>query len=375
MFLPGLKWRTKMDSCDLVIIGTGPAGMSAAATAAAHGLEVLLLDEQKRAGGQIYRDVGIASQSRGKILGQEYLDGLGLVDSLANGNIRHVTGATVWSVEQDGTIAWSAKDTASMVRSNRVLLATGALERPVPVPGWTLPGVMTAGAAQILLKQSSIVPRHAVIAGTGPLIYLVAAQMIRAGTPPLALVETQARSQAIAALFRHPGALKAWPQLLKGMDLLGEIRRANVPRHLAATNLRVEGDERAMALTFNSRGADHKIACETVLLHQGVVPNTQISRALDLEHYWHSGQAAFLPVTDEWGRSSQPEVFIAGDGMDINGAVAARWTGALAALRIAADLGKINDQQLQEKAKPVRNSLHQERSIRPFLERVRSCFV
>ncbi|MCB1429494.1 MAG: FAD-dependent oxidoreductase, partial [Nitratireductor sp.] len=202
---------------DLVIIGAGPAGMAAANTAAQSGLSVLLLDEQSRAGGQIYRDVERAAKTHGHILGKDYTCGLALVENLKHERITHVTGAAVWQVGKDCELTWSVAGKACQASGKRLLIATGALERPMPVPGWTLPGVMTAGAAQILLKQSGIVCERAVLVGSGPLLYLVAAQMVRTGTAPLAIVETQSFSDMISAMRHLGGALRGWRYLTKGL--------------------------------------------------------------------------------------------------------------------------------------------------------------
>ena len=194
-----------MQRCDLAIIGAGPAGMAAAAEAAQRGLSVTLLDEQNRPGGQIYRDVDRAGGLRGAILGQDYLHGMTLTENLHQAGITHLPGAVAWAIEDSFRISFTRQGRAGQVEAERVILATGALERPMPVPGWTMPGVMTAGAAQILLKQSGVLPRRAVLAGCGPLLYLIAAQMVRAGTPPLALVETQTAASPLASARHLPG--------------------------------------------------------------------------------------------------------------------------------------------------------------------------
>ncbi|MDP5348131.1 MAG: NAD(P)/FAD-dependent oxidoreductase, partial [Paracoccaceae bacterium] len=192
-----------MTTVDLIVIGAGPAGMAAATEAAGLGLSVTVLDEQTAAGGQIYRAVTGAGAQRGAVLGQDYLDGAGLALAMQASGAQHLTGAVVWNIEADAegiTVTWSQDGHAAQLRAARLILATGALERPVPIPGWTLPGVMTAGAGQILLKASGLVAERAVLAGSGPLLYLLAAQMARAGTPPLALVETQGMRDTIRAL-------------------------------------------------------------------------------------------------------------------------------------------------------------------------------
>lgn len=359
-----------MRDADLVILGAGPAGMAAARTAAEAGLVVVLLDEQPRAGGQIYRDVERAGERHAAILGADYLKGADLVRDLPHPNIRHLAGATAWQVEEGRRVAFTLDGEAELVEGRRLLIATGALERPMPIPGWTLPGVMTAGAAQILLKQSGIVCEGAVLAGCGPLLYLVAAQMCRAGTPPLALVETQTAADRLAALRHIGGALRGWRALAKGLGLLAELRRAGVRRYTGASELAVEGGAQAQALRFTAGGRAHRIACSTVLLHHGVVPNTQVARSIGVPHRWDDAQHAFVPERDPWGRAAGLEsVFIAGDGGGIGGAGAAALAGRLAALAVACDLGRLTQGERDRAARPLRAALARELAVRPFLDR------
>ena len=172
---------------DLIVIGAGPAGMAAARTAADGGASVRVLDEQPAAGGQIYRGVLGIDARRSEILGPDYEAGRPLVEALEHPQIQYERGAVVWRVEREGRVAWTNDGAARMAMAARVLVATGAVERPIPIPGWTLPGVMTAGAAQILLKTAGVIPNNAVLAGAGPLIYLIAQQLIDAGAPPKGL--------------------------------------------------------------------------------------------------------------------------------------------------------------------------------------------
>jgi len=358
-----------MLEADLVVIGAGPAGMAAARTAADAGLSVLLLDEQNRAGGQIYRNVENVPAKREAILGGDYLKGRALAEALDHPKISHLTGAVVWQIEDGPRVAFTREGAAGLAHGKRLLIATGALERPMPVPGWTLPGVMTAGAAQILLKQSGLLCERAVLAGSGPLLYLVAAQMCRAGTPPLALVETQTAGDRRAALRHLPGALKAWRVLAKGLGLLAEIRRAGVRRYTGAAGIAVHGQGKAEAVSFEANGRRRQIACASVLLHHGVVPNTQATRSLSLPHVWSEAQRAFSPECDRWGRTPGTDIFVAGDGGGIGGAVAARHQGALAALEIACDLEKISHVERDRAAAPLRKGLATELAARPFIDR------
>ncbi|MFY0312545.1 NAD(P)/FAD-dependent oxidoreductase [Leisingera sp. D0M16] len=357
-----------MQRCDLAIIGAGPGGMAAAAEAAQRGLSVTLLDEQTRPGGQIYRDVDRAAGPRGAILGQEYLHGMSLTENLHQTGISHLSGVVVWAIEDGFRISFTRNGRGEQVEAERVILATGALERPMPMPGWTLPGVMTAGAAQILLKQSGVLPRRAVLAGSGPLLYLIAAQMVRAGTPPLALVETQTAASPLAAGRHLPGALRGWRYLAKGLKMLAEIKSAGVPRYTGATRLAVAGSTQAEAVTFRSKGRDHRIACDTVLLHHGVVPNTQAARSIGVLHVWSESQQCFVPETGTWGETAKDGVLIAGDGAGISGAMAAEFAGRIAALKAAEELGRITAQERDRLAAPLFSRRSRETAVRPFLD-------
>ncbi|MDG1281397.1 MAG: NAD(P)/FAD-dependent oxidoreductase [Pseudorhodobacter sp.] len=357
---------------DLVIVGAGPAGLAAARLAAEAGIKAVVLDEQAQPGGQIYRNVTKATPRQHQILGPEFGKGRALADGLSHPNLTHLPGAVVWSVSApptgDVAVTFSQQGVARTLSARRLLLATGATERPMPLPGWTLPGVMTAGAAQILIKQSGLVPQGAVLAGSGPLLYLVAAQMLRAGSPPLALVETQSAGDRLRALRHLPRAALGASYLLKGLGLLAELRRGGVARYRGATRLTIEGEEAAQALSFTHRGKAHRIDCTMVLLHHGVIPNTQASRLLGLDHIWHSAQHCFAPVIDAWGRSSRGAVFVAGDGGGIGGAQTAALSGQIAALEIAHDLGAVPTASRDLMARNLRARRSLDLAARPFLD-------
>ncbi|CAN0497460.1 unnamed protein product, partial [Phaeothamnion confervicola] len=157
------------------------------------------------------------------------------------------------------------------IAAKQILIAAGAMERPVPIPGWTLPGVMTCGAAQTLLKSTGAVPDgRFVLAGSGPLLLLLAAQLVRAGIKPAAILET--RPNYFAALRHARGFLSAPGYVQKGMGLLAELRNAGVPLK-GATNLRIRGDGRVQEIEYDSRGKTQRETVDMVLLHQGIVPN------------------------------------------------------------------------------------------------------
>lgn len=363
------------ENVDVVVVGAGPAGMSAATRAARAGLSVVLLDEQDAVGGQIYRAIGRADAQRKEILGPDYAAGASIADAFVQSGARHVANASVWQVTREHAVHYLKDGKVGSFEAKRVILASGALERPFPIPGWTLPGVMTAGAAQILLKSAGEVPASApVLAGCGPLLYLLGWQYVRAGVPIRALVDTTRHEDRWRAKRHLLSALRAWPFLSKGLHLIRTLREARVPIYEAADNLSVEGKadgngvQRATALSFTSQGRTHRIEADVILLHQGVVPNTQFTQALRATHRWNDAQLCFTPQVDAWGELDVPGIFVAGDGAGIGGAQAAAEQGTLAALAATAQLGAIDTATRDGEAAVHRAALERVMRIRPFLD-------
>jgi len=354
---------------DLIVIGSGPAGMSAALTAADQGLKTLLIDEQPRPGGQIYRNVTASPSTVGALLGPDYRHGLDLAGRLAQSSVTQQFGTLVWDVSPDLTLSCDQGGRSFQVRAPQLIAASGAMERASPLPGWTLPGVMNAGAAQIALKGSGVVPAgQVVLAGSGPLLLLVACQLLDAQVPIAAVVETAPRTNRRRALRHLLPALGASAMLVKGLRMLARLRAAAVPMFSAATDLKIEGTTRASGLSFTAGGCHHRVDADLVLLHHGVIPNTQMTRMLRVDHTWNADQLAWQPDTDAYGQTSLPGFRVAGDGAGIAGAIAAEALGALAALGAAADLGRLPAAERDEQAAPWRDHLARQRRIRPFLD-------
>ncbi len=357
---------------DLAIIGAGPAGMAAAITAAELGLDTVLLDEQRAAGGQIYRNVEELERSGElRTLGKEYERGAELARALHESAAAYRPDSIVWQASPDGRIGLTAPDGARVMHARRILLATGAMERPVPVPGWTLPCVMGVGAVQTLLKASGIVPDvPVVIAGSGPLIYLVALQLARAGCTIAALLVTTPASRIAGALKELPRALLAGRDLLKGLGWMNEVRHLGIPLTNGVSGLRIEGGDRAEAISYEVDGARHRLAAGLVLLHEGVIPNIQLSLSTRCRHVWDEAQLCWRPDTDEFGATSEERIAVAGDGAGILGAQAAENLGRLAAIDAAFRLGRIDAAERDRRARPERAELARRSRIRPLLDRL-----
>lgn len=335
---------------DIAIVGAGPAGMAAAAECAGLGLKTVVFDENPEAGGQIYRTIARNTPVARPYLGQDYWRGTGLWQAFVATAASYVPGASIWSLEQQGgesELRFSVSGRSGIVHARRVILATGATERPMPVRGWTLPGVMSIGAAQIALKSAGLLPEGPVIlAGTGPLLYLYASQVLAAGGNIAAILDTTPRRNWRQALPHLPSFLAssyAW----KGLGLLYNVIRA-VRIFRAVTALEITGKERAEGVTFTANGKTVSLAAKSIFLHQGVIPHANLANAAGCDMGWNERQKCFAPVVDGNGRSAKTSIFIAGDGNGIGGAVVAEFDGRIAGLAAGLDaLGKAPSEDLR----------------------------
>ncbi|MBM3601532.1 MAG: FAD-binding protein [Alphaproteobacteria bacterium] len=355
---------------DLAIIGAGPAGMAAAALAAGHGLDVVVYDENQAPGGQIYRGFEAVAADRAAdldFLGDSYRAGLAIAHAFRASRARYQPSTSVWLIQKDRTIGISHAGRARMVEARRILIATGAMERPVPIPGWTLPGVMTVGAAQTALKAAGLVPRGPVVlGGKGPLLYQLAAQYLGAGVTIAAILETGARP--LAAL---PHLVQAWwrtDYLEKGLALLRQIKNAGVTIIKNVSGLRAIGDGKLDAVEYRCGGTVQRIAAPLLLLHEGVIANVQLTMAIPAAHRWDEAQRCWHPVVDEYGDTDLEGIAVAGDGAGIGGAEAAASMGRLAALAAVHALGKISDGEFREIGYDLQRERRRYLAGRPFLD-------
>ena len=239
----------------------------------------------------------------------------------------------------------------------------------MPIPGWELPGVMTAGAGQILLKSDAMIPQGGVVmAGTGPLLLLLAAQYIRAGVAITGILDTTPTGNLGRGLRYLPQSLLACEYLFKAQNMRNAIRRAGVPIFKHVSAIEAAGKERIESVKFTSPAGQHEIQTELLLLHHGVIPQIHAALSAECDLKWNAAQFCWHVDADRWGRTSTAGIFAAGDNRAIGGARVAETLGSISGLKVAQELGYLTTRQLNAAAVPLRLSLTRQLAIRPLID-------
>jgi glycine/D-amino acid oxidase-like deaminating enzyme len=335
---------------DVLVVGAGPAGLSAALAARKSGATVTVLDERPQAGGQYYKPLA-PSHAAHQPLDKQFADGVRLTEEVLASGVEIHQGAQVWAAFSATELGVLIDGRATVYQCRRLIIAAGAYERPVSFPGWTLPGVMTTGAGQTLARAYRVAPgQRVVIAGNGPLNLQLAVELLNGGATVLAVIESAPRPS-----MRHWRELLSASRsgadlLLDGARALAVLRRHGVPVHWGYTVTAAlgQGDQGVDAVYFarlNAQGqvdpaTEQRLAADTLCVGYGFVPSTDIARMLGCEHRFVARHLGYLAtVTDENGLSTVPGVWVVGDGADMGGARVAAARGALAGYTVARELG------------------------------------
>nr|WP_244459931.1 FAD-dependent oxidoreductase [Roseomonas fluvialis] len=330
--------------CDVLVVGAGPAGLAAACAAREAGADVIVVDERPSSGGQYFKPLATSMAFAGKPADGQYAEGIAISDRARALGVAIWQGVVVWGAFPGPELAAEVAGRGAVVfRPRRLVLATGAHEWVRPIPGWTLPGVMTTGAAQTLLRAYRVAPgRRVVVGGGGPLNLQVAAELAAAGVDVAACIEEAPTpgfsSFHVGALVR---ALAADPGLVaQGVRHRARLLRAGVPVLHGATVVRVLGNARATGVEVAplGGGATSNFEADAICLNHGFLPNAELALCLGARAR-HDSRGAALVERDREGRLSVPGVFVAGDGAGLGGARAALAEGEIAGRTAAADLG------------------------------------
>lgn len=332
---------------EVAIVGAGPAGLAAARVLTHHGIEVLLLDEGLQPGGQIFRQ--LPTQFRGgmhpRYVAPSHEEGHILLAEVKMSRARVRCGVTVFDASP-GKLWFEQAGHTHQVRTDHLLLATGAMDRSLPFPGWTLPGVITAGAAQVLVRGQMVRPgSRAVVAGTGPLLLPAASALLGAGAQIRMLLDANRFSSVLRGLrgvvgnrVRRREALHYAHVLLRhrlplrtGMAVFAAHGEGRLQRVVVG---RVAEDGRPVA------GTERELEADLLCVGFGLLPATELAVRAGCEMRYHDNGDCWVPKHDADLQTSVPGVWVAGEICGIGGAEVAMVEGELAGLGIAGRLGR-----------------------------------
>lgn len=334
----------------LAVVGAGPAGMSAAVAAAEAGIAVTVVDSGSAVGGQFYRQPAAQLHARAPQRLQHGRRTWRALKSrfdrqLSAGRIRLLPDHHVWFAERIGdeyrvhALIGPEQQRSVVVEADTLLLATGAYERVLPFPGWTLPGVVTAGGAQAMLKGSLVLPGgNVVVAGTGPLLLPVAVGLADAGAQVKALIESADRrsvARLAPTLAAHPD------KLAEAAGYAARLAAHRIPIKYGHTVVAAHGRDRVEAVTVAALDADGRaitgsevwIPCDSLAIGHGLLPHLDLALTLGARAEDDSAAAVWV---DSEQRTSVPGLWAAGEATGIGGAALALVEGEIAGRSVAA---------------------------------------
>lgn len=323
-------------SPQVLIVGGGAAGLNAGIAARAAGAEVLLLDERKVAGGQYFKQ---SAKPEMAPLDRQQADGAALVERARNSGVHFISEAEIWGAFDGPEIMASTATHAYAIAPQALIVATGAYERPAMIPGWTLPGVMTVGAAQTLWRSYRVLPgKRVAIFGNGPLCAQVALELSNGGAEIAVLGEAAppgwTRPRATAAMALHDPSLAA-----KGATMLASLRRRGVPVRWRTQPVAIEEQPDGLTVRYTAGGRDREVTVDAVCLNFGFQPQNEILRLLGARMVYDTAFDQLRPERSASMETSVPGVYAVGDCCGLGGAPAASVEGRIAGRAAAGGAG------------------------------------
>lgn len=336
----------------VIIIGAGPAGVRCAQTLVAAGLHPTVIDENRRDGGQIYRrQPENFTRPYAKLYGTEADKAQALHQSFdaLRGQIDYQPETLAWNIA-DQKVHVVCGERTKALPYDALVICSGATDRLMPVKGWHHAGTYSLGASQIALKaQACAIGRQVVFMGSGPLLYLVASQYVKAGANVTAVLDTSPFMRRVAALPK----LLARPAVLRnGFALVANLKRKGVQVLTGITPIEIKGspDVGVQGVVIqDNRGNQRSFECDAVGMGYHLRPETQLADLARCAFRFDHETRQWLPEVGEDGRTSVPGVYLAGDGMKVLGADAAEIGGRLAAMAVLKDFHlKVSDNDLRK---------------------------
>lgn len=346
---------------ELAIVGGGPAGLSAAVMAGRLGLKTLLIDEQEALGGQIYKQSGPGFRDA-TAPGRERQSALQLFSAVQAAGVQVLSNTSAINIHEQELALVTAGSSAQTINAQQIIIAPGAHDRPVAFPGWTLPGVITAGGAQTLVKTQRVAPGERIaFAGSGPLALAFPSQLSGYGANVVLALEagrSPGPSDLVRMAFAAPGNLHL---LRDALAYRWGLIRARIPMRYRRIIVRANGTTHLESIVHakvdrNWRpipGTEEEVAVDTLCVGYGFIPSIELLRLAGCEFDYDESLGGSTVRTDAWQRTSVPGVLSGGDGAGVEGVFVARAQGALAAVTAALDLGRIDSRRAETLARPL----------------------
>ena len=368
-----------MRSVALAIVGAGPAGLSAAIAAAKCGLRPVVVDENPTPGGQIYRQLPREFQvEQPETLGLTYQKGQRLLGRAYDANIELKLGTTVWGLFDPLTLGLESEGKSESLQCRALVLATGGYDRAIPFPGWTLPGVMTLGGAQTLVKSQRMLPgKKIILSGAGPFLLPVTSQLVEAGADIVAVLEA---SKPVGWLSKVGALWGQWDRLREGWDYVKPLLKARVGVRFGQAVIEAWGSGRIEGVVTASLddawrpipGTEQTILADAVAVGYGFSVNTQLSRLCRCEHQFRKGYGGWTVKVDSRQGTSVAKVFAAGETTGIGGSDIAAAEGSIAGYSAAEALGMITESEARTCRAPYLERLQK---LRPFARMMADLFT
>lgn len=353
----------------LVIVGSGPAGMAAAMEAAKNGVRVTLLDEGQKMGGQIYRQFPDGFQVNENQLDKKYLDkyffeGKEFIERFYqySKNIKIMENVFVWGIFPGREVGFIYKNKNGSLKCQMLILAEGAYERPMPFPGWTLPGVITAGGLQTLLKTQRVLSgRRILLSGTGPMQWVLASQLMRVGAEIVAVLES-------CSLLKLKYLLTFWGQrslVKEGLLYLNNLRKAGVPFLKSHAVIEARGREEVEKAIYSKvtrdakpiPGTEKEVDVDTICLGYGFISSSHLAHLCGCEHRYDQVLGCWVTKHNENMETSVEGVYVAGDCAGVAGHLVAQEEGRLAGIWASQKLGTVTQEEARQRSLPILKKL------------------
>jgi NADPH-dependent 2,4-dienoyl-CoA reductase/sulfur reductase-like enzyme len=338
----------ELKKCDVIVVGSGPAGLSCSIEAAGSGAEVILIDENGRPGGQLFKQIHKffgASQHRAGVRGFDI--GLQLLEQVNKLGVNTLLNTVAYGIFGQKTVGVIKDEKIEMIQGKKILLATGAIENPVVFSGWTLPGVMGAGAAQTMINIHRVLPgKRFIILGSGNVGLIISYQLLQAGASVVAVLE-------------------AAPKIGGYQVHSSKIRRVGVPIFTSSSIKEVKGDKEVEEVVIvkldNSwrpiEGTEKSLTADCVCIAGGLHPSVELAQMAGCDLRFFSELGGYLPIHKENMETTVDGIYVAGDTAGIEEASTAMEEGRLAGIDMAQKFGYLSQDKALRKKEEIRESL------------------